>query len=178
MQKKFILLALAIVFSLSACGDKAPPRIPASDTSSPVGYQATLADGIDLTKEGYPIFIAAVSGMSGYEPWGRWTDADAGGAVARFTFKDKLPQSFTLAVTANAYGPNEGQPIEVKAGSIVKRFTIKNGETPSVYIIRFNEVDGNTLDFTPPSPTSPKSLGIGEDPRKVGIGFISIKIFD
>ena len=176
MQQKFILSAAIIIFSLSACGEKATPRLSAPETSSPVSYQATLADGIDFTKEGYPIFISAVSGMSGHEPWGRWTDANAGGPIARFTFKNKLPVNFTLTVTANAFGPNEAQPIKVTAGSISQTFIIKNVSQPSSYTIKFVNVDGNTLEFAPPAPASPRSLGVSEDPRKIGIGFVSIKI--
>jgi phosphoglycerol transferase len=114
--------------------------------------------------------------MSGHEPWGRWTDADAGGPIARFTFKNKLPVNFTLTVTANAFGPNEAQPIKVTAGSISQTFTIKNASQQSSYTMKFDNVDGSTLEFAPPAPASPKSLGVSGDPWKVGIGFVSIKI--
>jgi phosphoglycerol transferase len=176
MRHTLILAASIIGFCLAACGDKTTSSASVPVTSSPHTYQASLADGIDFTKDGYPKFIVAVSGMSGHEPWGRWTDANAGGSVARFTFKDKLPPNFTLSVTASAYGPNEGQPIKVRAGSINRSFTIKNGEKPSTYAISFDEVDGNNLEFTPPAPTSPKSLGFSEDPREIGVGFVNIKI--
>jgi phosphoglycerol transferase len=115
--------------------------------------------------------------MSGLEPWGRWSDADAGGSVVRLTFKDKLPTAFKLVVTANAFGPNEGKPIQVTAGQVTQQWTIKNAAESGTYTIKFENVDGNTLEFTPPAPTSPASLNIDTlDPRKLGIGFVSLKI--
>jgi len=177
-MKKLIFLILSSTLVLSACGDKSPPQTPAAAAPAPamVIYEATLAQGIDFKKEGYPAFISQVVGMSGLEAWGRWSDADAGGPVVRFTFKDKLPASFKLVVAANAFGTNEGKPIQVKAGQITQEWTIKNAVVPGTYTIKFEKVDGNTLEFTPPVPTSPASLNKDTpDPRKLGIGFVSLK---
>jgi phosphoglycerol transferase len=183
-MKKLNFLILSSFVFLSACGDKPQPQTPAASVPSPtpamVVYEATLAQGIDFKKDGYPSFITQVSGMSGAEPWGRWSDADAGGPIARFTFKDKLPAAFNLVVTANAFGPNEGKPIQVKAGQVTQNWSIKNAEElakSGTYTIKFEKVDGNTLEFTPPAPTSPASLNKDtSDERKLGIGFVSLKI--
>ena len=178
-MKKLNFLILSSIVVLSACGDKPQPQTPAAAAPAPatVVYEATLAQGIDFKKDGYPAFITQVAGMSGREPWGRWSDADAGGSVVRFTFKDKLPTAFKLVVTANAFGSNEGKPIQVKAGQVTKEWTIKNAAEPGTYTIKFEKVDGNTLEFTPPAPTSPASLNKdSQDPRKLGIAFVSLKI--
>jgi phosphoglycerol transferase len=181
-MKKLNFLILSSFVFLSACDDNPQPQTPAAASPAPamVVYEATLAQGIDFKKDGYPAFITQVVGMSGLEPWGRWSDADAGGPVVRFTFKDKLPDAFKLVVTANAFGPNEGKPIQVTAGQVTKEWTIKNaGELAKSgsYTIKFEKVDGNTLEFTPPAPTSPASLNKDTpDPRKLGIGFVSLKI--
>jgi hypothetical protein len=136
-----------------------------------------MAQGIDFKKDGYPAFITQVAGMSGFEHWGRWSDADVGGPTVRFTFKDKLPPTFKLVVTAYAFGPNEGKPIQVKAGQVTQEWTIKPAAEPGTYTIKFENVDGNTLEFTPPAPTSPVSQNKDTpDPRKLGIAFISLKI--
>ncbi len=178
-MKKFNVLILSSLLVLSACGDKPHPQTPAAAAPTPamLVYDATLAQGIDFRKDGYPAFISQVAGMSGLEPWGRWSDADAGGPVVRFTFKDKLPATFNLVVTANAFGPNEGKPIQVKAGQLTQEWTIKNAAESGTYTIKFEKVDGNTLEFTPPAPTSPASLSKDTtDTRKLGIAFISLKI--
>ena len=182
-MKKLNVLILASLLVLSACGDKPEPQTPAAaaPTAAPAPavavYEATLAQGIDFKKDGYPAFIAQVSGISHLEHWGRWSDADAGGPVVRFTFKDKLPTAFKLVVTAHAFGPNEGKPIQVKAGQVTQDWIIKNAAESGTYTIKFEKVDGNTLEFTPPAPTSPASLNKDTpDPRKLGIAFVSLKI--
>jgi hypothetical protein len=80
-MKKLNILILSSFVLLSACSDKPQPQPPVAAASVPakVVYEATLAQGIDFKKDGYPAFIAQVAGMSGLEPWGRWSDADAGG---------------------------------------------------------------------------------------------------
>ncbi|WP_312837956.1 DUF7024 domain-containing protein [Atlantibacter hermannii] len=42
-----------------------------------VRYKASLSDGIDFTKKGFPEFIHDVSGLSVSEPWGRWSDSES-----------------------------------------------------------------------------------------------------
>ena len=178
-MKKLNFLILSSLVLLSACGEKPQPQPTAAAPPAPavVSYEATLAQGIDFKRDGYPSFIAQVVGLSGLEPWGRWSDADTGGLVVRFTFKDKLPAAFNLVVTANAFGPNEGKPIQVKAGQVTQEWTIKNAAEPGTYTIKFEKVDGNTLEFTPPAPTSPVSQNKDTpDPRKLGIAFVSLKI--
>jgi phosphoglycerol transferase len=178
-MKKLNFLIFSSFVLLSACGDKPQPQTPAAAAPAlaMMVYEATLAQGIDFRKDGYPAFIEQVAGMSGLEHWGRWSDADAGGTVVRFTFKDKLPAAFNLIVTANAFGPNEGKPIQVKAGQVTREWTIKNAAEPNTYTIKFENVDGNTLEFTPTAPTSPASLNKDTpDPRKLGIAFVSLKI--
>ncbi len=174
-MKKLNFLILSSFVLLFACGEKPELQKPAAPAK--VAYEATLAQGIDFKKEGYPTFISKVAGMSGFEPWGRWSDADAGGPVVRFTFEDKLPTNFKLVITANAFGPNEGKLIQVKAGQVARELTIINGAVPGTYTINFEKVEGNTLELTPPAPTSPASLNKDTpDTRKLGIAFVSLKI--
>ncbi len=182
------VVVLAGVFALSGCsekpepkvqitvGDTAPAAAPATATANALGprYEATMAEGIDFKKQGYPNFLAEVSGMSGYEVWGRWTQ---GGPVAKFRFKQALPKKFTLEITATAFGPNVGTPVKVRAGSVEKTFAITNKE-PNTYRLTF-ETDGtaDALEITPPKPTSPSEiLPNNGDTRKLGIGFILLKI--
>ncbi|MBP8005734.1 MAG: hypothetical protein KAZ18_02405 [Acinetobacter sp.] len=183
-MKKFNALILSSLLVLSACDDSPEPQTPSAATNAPAAapapavavYEATLAQGIDFRKDGYPAFIAQVSGMSALEPWGRWSDADAGGPVVRFKFKDKLPASFVLVLQANAFGPNEGKAVKVKAGQVSQDWVIKNADPAGTYTLKFANVDSDTIEFTIPSPTSPKSQGVNDDPRVLGVGFISLKV--
>lgn len=134
-----------------------------------------LADGIDFKKRDYPYFLAEVSGISGYEHWGRWSDA-AAGPVAKFRFKQTLPSKFTLEVIANAYGPNIGAPVKVRVGGVEKTFVINNN-TDRYSLVFKTDGTAYILEITPPKPTSPNEIDPKSgDTRKLGIGFISLKI--
>lgn len=183
------VVVLAGVWGLAGCGDKpepkaqivvgsaAPAAAPASADLLGPRYEATLAEGIDFKKPGYPNFLAEVSGMSGYEEWGRWTDA-AAGPVAKFRFKQALPRTFTLELSADAFGPNNGAPVKVRVGGVEKTFVISHKKEADPYLLAF-EIDGtaDTLEITPPKPISPNEIDPkNSDRRKLGIAFISLKI--
>lgn len=134
-------------------------------------YPATLAEGIDFTKHGYPAFIAEATGLSGYEPWGRWTE----GAKATFRFTQPLPKRFTLIIQANAFGPNLGEVVTVKAGTVQQEFTItEQGQTRRLDFTLPEPID--TLELLIPKPTSPKDLQASEDARQLGLGLIKLQI--
>ncbi len=142
----------------------------------PKPYEATLEEGIDFSKPGYPTFIAEAKGLSVYESPIRWSDANVNPTVI-FVFKKELPKNFTLQIIATAFGPNIDAPVKVRVGNVEKTFTITNKE-PNSYKLSF-KTDGksNKIEITPPKPTSPHDL----DPnnpgvRKKGIAFETIKI--
>jgi phosphoglycerol transferase len=136
-----------------------------------VSYQATLAEGIDFRKPGYPDFISEVTGVSIQEGWGRWTN----GNTATFKFKDPLPKKFTLLVEAGAFGDNLNKPIKFRVGSVEKECIFKgktNQESYRVATLHFNSSDpGNTLVITIPAPTKSPT-----DDRMLGIGLTAMKI--
>jgi Domain of unknown function (DUF7024) len=134
-------------------------------------YPATLAEGIDFAKPGYPTFIAGVTGMSGYESWGRWTDGDR----ATFRFTQLLPKHFTLVIQGNAFGPNFGEAIKIKIGATQQEFKIT--EQGQIHRLDFTLPEpADTLELLISKPTSPLELKIGDDPRKLGIGLIKLQI--
>lgn len=184
------VVLLSGVLSVAGCGDKQEPKAQITvGSASPVAasvdalgprYEATLAEGIDFKKQGYPSFLAEVSGMSDYETWGRWTDALTGPA-AKFRFKQALPKKFTVEIVAHAFGPNIDAPIKVRVAGIEKTFTITSPEKQdNIYRLTF-ETDGVTdsLEIIPPKPTSPNETDPqSKDSRKLGIAISSIKIRD
>jgi phosphoglycerol transferase len=185
MNRFFIagVMALMSPFLLIGCGDKPDPKTQVATGSAistvPAGYEATLAEGIDFKKVGYPRFLAEVTGMSGYEPPGRWTEF-AAGPVAKFRFRQPLPRKFTLEIAADGFGPNAGVPIPVKVGGVAKTFTVTSFVVNKVNTYRLEfETDGlaDTIEIAPPNPTSPNELDPKNgDKRKLGIFFYSLKI--
>ena len=178
-----LTLAFAAALTLVACCERPQPEsskvaataaAPVTPPAAPPAadrYPATLAEGIDFSKPGYPTFLAAVSGLSGHEPWGRWSD----GGTVTFQFTQPLPTHFTLTLTAQAFGPNIGAPIKAKAGASEQTLTLTAAaETHRLDFTLAAPTD--RLEFLIPQPTSPADLQQGEDPRKLGIGFVKLQI--
>jgi len=154
LTKLGMISALLIASLLSGCG----------------GSKETSV--VDFRVKDYPADVASVSGISGQEPAGRWTD----GPNAVVQFKKALPSTFQLKVqTFFAFGPNLGIPIVVRVGSIQKEITITKPN--DVFVLEFDGVaNADRIEFVIPKPTSPKELGQGDDPRKLGIGLVSLTI--
>ena len=184
----FIAIILLILFTtLSGCGDKSETKYPDCNVPAPGAapvpsmlsprYEATLAEGIDFKKDGYPDFLDEVTGMSGHEDWGRWTEA-AYGPVAVFRFKQPLPQKFTLEITAKAFGPNEDETVMVRVGSVERAFVVPAvAPVPGTYSLDFESKNGaDAIEIVPPKPTCPAELKVSHDTRKLGLGLYSLKI--
>jgi len=123
-----------------------------------------------------------VSGMLGIEPWGRWSNSKR--ASITFYFSDSECNPATLTLNLNAFLPPthpvfraeavlNGRPIgnvEIKHGEKVPRdfiYDLPNG------ILDFDKL--NTLEFHMENPPiSPKSVGLSEDIRQLGLGFRSM----
>ena len=183
-------LLLAVFFiALSGCSKEPEEKYPDCSVAAPGAapvpsilsprYDATLAQGIDFKTGGYPDFLDEVTGMSGREDWGRWTEA-AYGAAATFRFKQPLPKKFTLEITGRAFGPNEDQPVRVRVGSIEKTFVMPgSAPVPSTYTLLFESTNGaDTIEIVPPKPTCPSELKVSHDTRKLGLGLYSLKILE
>jgi len=136
-----------------------------------------LADGIDFRQLKYPDFLAEVSGMSGHEHWGRWSDA-AVDPVVRFRFKQTLPRRFTLEMIVGAFGPNIGAPVKVRVGAVEKVFVVSPTTAGQPFRLEF-ETDGTAeyIEIIPPQPIAPNAINPESgDRRKLGISLISLKI--
>jgi hypothetical protein len=112
-------------------------------------------------------------GLSNFEPWGRWSD----GGVVELGLSNCLPQGdLKLMIGGYAFGPNAGSPVRVILGD--KEFLTKFSDTVSQQIVRFTNraICLNKMVIKIPNPISPQELGQSVDVRKLGIGFVSLKI--
>lgn len=147
---------------------------PAANPLQPQ-YAATLAEGIDFARPGYPEFLSEVSGMSGVESWGRWTDANLANS-ATFHFKQALPAKFTLEITGYAIGPNVGQPIRVQIGNVEKILTFTDMPAQTT-AIAFEGVRGaDAISLIVPNSIQPSAISDSADTRKLGLALVSLKI--
>lgn len=134
-------------------------------------YSANLQEGIVFTRPGWPAFIQNASGFSSPEPWGRWSEGNA-----RLVFTSPLPQKFTLILTAQAFGPNADKPAKVLIGT--QEYEINLGGAASEVRVQVDLMrqTTDTISFIPSKPISPRALGINSDNRKLGIGFVSLRL--
>ena len=148
---------------------------PAADPLAP-RYASTLAEGIDFRKPGYPNFLVEVTGVSGHEPWGRWTDSTLS-PTATFKFSKPPPNNFTIELKASAFGPNGNIPSTIRVGKIEQQIVPKDGGTHD-YKLEFKGVTASTLEIIPAKPTAPKDIKDlkSGDPRKLSFGLITLKI--
>jgi phosphoglycerol transferase len=176
--KRSIALLILLVGLSSGCNQNAGTPAAVSNNAAPdplaPRYEASLAEGIDFKKPGYPSFLAEVSGISGHENWGRWTD----GPVVKFRFKRNLPNKFTLRLGSGAFGQNMNQPIIVRAGNVSRHFTVKDPMGKEIFTMNFEGVDGaDILEIVPPKPTRPKDIDPKTtDERLLGLAMFSLKI--
>ena len=129
----------------------------------------------DLSAKGHLEFGGVLwdRGLSFLEPWGRWSDGDQ----VELGLAECLPRGhLRLTIAARAFGPNVDAPIKLTIGEneIITRFSETVEErTMSVY----NEASClDTFRIEIPQPTSQRELGLGTDPRKIGLGLVGIKI--
>jgi phosphoglycerol transferase len=116
--------------------------------------------------------VAHMSGVSGYEPWGRWTE---GGTVV-LELARTLPARFSLRIaTATAMPDSLHVPLGVRIGDTRRTFVLDR-EASVVEIPFAPATPARLIEITIPDPRSPQELGINTDARKLGIGLESIAI--
>lgn len=140
------------------------------------GLAESYAEGIDFTKQNKYPFLESINGLSGREHWGRWSDANVA-ATVNFQFFGTLPDLFILSLKAKAFGPNIGETMQIKIADQKYNVQIpKDGYINIKINVNLMGQQTNKIELIPPKPTSPKELGLSGDRRKLGIGFINMKI--
>ena len=135
----------------------------------PSRYAATLAAGMDLRKDGLPDFVEDIQGLAAAEPWGRWSDSNLRRDIV-IKLREPLPNSFTLALRGQAYGPNAGKPVSIRIGRETRTITLP--PEMAERRVRF-DLEGRVeqeIRIRPPVPAAPIDLLVSDDVRRLGIG--------
>lgn len=138
-------------------------------------YAATLQEGIDFRRGEFPSFVKSIQGLSGQESWGRWSDANIASAV-RLRFSKPLPNEFSLVFTAIPFKPNTNKNLKIKIGTKTYLVNMEKGVHEYTLAVTLAGEQVSSIDFVPPKPTPPRNLGINSDKRKLGVGFINLRI--
>jgi len=159
----------------AAQAETAPAAAPAPELPSlEPRYTATLAQGIDFARPGYPDFLAEVSGISGPEGWGRWTDTNLG-QIATLRFAQALPAHFTLNLKVrDFFGVNANKEIVVQTGGQKQTFVLLPEMDQDVKLTFDAGANADTIEIVAPGASTPTA----SDTRKLGIGLISLSIHE
>ena len=137
------------------------------------GFVLIRASGeiLDFKKGVWPGIIRKVKGLSMPEPWGTWSQSD----ILIFEFAGSLPSKFQIQLAAKAFGTNVDKEFEASVGDDVAKFSLSANVEQKM--IRLNNPKGsNVLRFKIPTAVSPMALGLSDDDRSLGIGFVEMKI--
>ena len=172
-SKTNFMLAILATLNLMACSESQEDNRKTPVLEVHNGYIATLAEGIQFSeKPDYPTFIKSVAGMSGFEAIGRWTE----GKNVAFVFVQNLPTKFTLNLEfAPAFGPDVGKVVKLEVGDWKSHFIASDKPKKETFIIE-TSLPTDSIKFVIPEPLSAVEMGIGTDPREVGIMFRRLSI--
>jgi len=118
--------------------------------------------------------VRTIRGLSGREPWGRWSDADVHPLV-EIHFRDPLPARGSLSLTARAFGPNIGQPVRVRIGGHESELRFEASDT--TVVASYDAAQSpQSIEIVAPHPARPLDFGGSQDPRRLGIGLVHLMI--
>jgi len=118
-------------------------------------------------------------GWSFRETWGRWTD----GPATQMSFKveeqcDLKALKFKLNAFVTSKNPEQTANVFINEESVGRIKIELSTQFPKEYVFEIPDVNNNnfTVRFEIDQPTSPESIGISEDARSLGLGFISMEL--
>ena len=185
MTRLLTYSVLLITLLVASCGEQNPPE-PISSSSTPainqapskISYNATLAEGINFKRDGYPSFVADVHGLADEkEFFGRWSVADE----VTINFVEPLPAKFTVELVASAFGPNVNKPMKIIVGEKEQQFVLASGYVEKMQKVLIHvSIAGKvtSIKFRIPFARTPKSMASSTDERRLGIAFGDIKIYE
>lgn len=141
----------------------------------PKRYEAKLEQGIDLRREGLPMFVRNLNGVSYAERWGRWSDAKAADWV-RIEFNRNFIGDVCVEVRARPSSSQVGQQVDLTFGTTTSRFRTSE---PAFYSYKQTmrlPVATNLLLIKPQSPSPAEWDPSGLRTRRLGLAIENIRV--
>lgn len=128
---------------------------------------------INFSDSTFPDFVSEITGLSIVEDWGRWSDENNAYPL-KITMSDFLPNSFDMELKARSfYSLN---CLEISIGQKTYPLVLETRDkTYNIHVELEGELAKEII-FHPFISYSPREVGKSVDSRKLGIGFISLKI--
>jgi hypothetical protein len=141
----------------------------------PKRYEAELEQGIDLRREGLPMYVRNLSGVSYAERWGRWTDAKAGDGV-RIEFNRDFVGDVCVEVRGRPSSSQLGQQVDLTFGTTTSMFRTSEPALYSYKRAMRLPVATNLLLIKPSSPSPAEWDPRGLRTRRVALAIESIRV--
>jgi hypothetical protein len=179
MGTKRCLIVLGCIIALIAAACGSPQQEPSTGKAKPTAgsespWPYVLGQKLNFNQEQVNAYLG--EGWSAKEPWGRWTEgpmAELKLGLDRFTADGK----YSLDLKCNLYPPNRQRVGVFLNGSEIGQIgpELKSQEVKIQFDGRLLHRD-NLVVFKIEKPMSPKEVGESEDPRKLGLGVVTIQI--
>ncbi len=151
-----------------------PPRLAVTVTPRPDDSEAARTGTLPLP---YALTLASMpssrlEGFAAPEPFGRWSI----GTTATIDVPAPLPPRFRLTLHCQAFGPNVGRDLVVSVGGVGRACRLVD-HVERAYALDYDDVPPTSrVVVTVPAPVSPRSLGVGDDDRRLGIALRALSI--
>ena len=133
------------------------------------------ADSIEFMLPGLPEQVKAITGVSGVEEWGRWSDANLAPAVD-IDYVDPLPKTFDLVLRARAYGNNVGEPISVRVGDEERFVSLGEQDSTVTPALRQPARRAEDQHYPAGADRAERERQRRLYAEKLGIGLVSLKV--
>ena len=138
-------------------------------------YPASYSEGIDFTRPNWPEFLRSIVGLSWLDPWGRWSDSNLSPTI-KFTFFNPLPNKFAMLLKVKPFYGTD-QEFLFRINNQDYKYKMPWGITEFRINVDLKNKPTDSFEFIPLNPISPHQiLSDSSDIRKLGIGFISLRI--
>ena len=144
----------------------------------PSKYTPSIGGKIDFSHSQFPSWVQCVSGTSGAESFGRWSDANLASTV-RIVFYAPLPKRFQLHLSMRSLGDYEISPVTICVGT--SEYKVPVTEQFSEIIVEIdNSSNANSIDLRPNKTISPIELDWSTDERKLALAieWISVNVVE
>lgn len=133
--------------------------------------KATNVREVDFRRKSWPGILLSARGVAEPESWGAWSNAKR----VELEFATALPKHLQVTLDGYSFGSNAQRPFQLTVGNERRTFLLP--ASPSQVELRF-ETNGSerTLLIEIPAPTSPHSIGLGDDTRMLGVALSNLKI--
>ena len=126
---------------------------------------------IDFKQASWPGILIHTKGLSKPEAWGTWSI----GSEVNLEFLGSLPKKFRLSLDANAFLSDTNENFKIVIGTEEHNFDLKTD--PQTVSFEFSlPTNERIIRIIVPNPTSPKSIGLSDDTRLLGIGLRNLLI--